>query len=173
MIDFDLSFLREASDLIDSKLRSLKIEAMRDEDPDTNGIFDKAEYITGFGLVACQTYITSRIARSQCRRKRALDIGPRHACGVSIVCLVDALANFWKHNSEWNEAPSSQAQATIETISKLGLDHQAAYFAANALAVLVRPSKPSVGRLLPFLKQWNELLLQEPPNTSLERSREG
>ena len=159
MVDeFDLSFLGDAASLVDSRLRALELDAKRSEDPDEHGIFDMAEYLTGFGLVACQTYISARVARSRRKKKDALELGPPHACGQSMVSLVYALANYWKHGPEWETPPSKQAQETIDTIAKLGLDLHDSYLATNALSALLRPNEPRIGRVIPFLKQWSEVL---------------
>jgi hypothetical protein len=158
LADFDLSFLREASLLVDARLRSLEAQAKRSDDADGMGIFDRSEYISGLGLVACQTYITACIARSTLRREKeaALNLGPRHSCGASVAYLVNALANFWKHSSEWSSPLSPRAQRTMDTVSLLHPDCQAPYFATIALATLLRPGEPRIARILPFLAQWNE-----------------
>ena len=59
ILDFDLDFLRAAAALVDASLERLDNEANASPDPDALGIYDKVEYITGFGFVACQTYVTA------------------------------------------------------------------------------------------------------------------
>ena len=155
---FELSFLRDAAALVDSRLTALEQQARRIDDPDGKGIFDEAEYMTGFGLVACQAYITGSISRSTRDRKVALTVGPQHDCGRSIAYLVNAGANYWKHSSEWEAPLSRRAQETADAISSLGVDLDAPYVMVNALAVILRPSDPRIGRLLPFLSQWHAAL---------------
>jgi hypothetical protein len=155
--EFEFSFLEDAAKLIDSRLNSLEHEASVSDDPDSLGIFDKAEYIIGFGLVACQTYITASSSQLRLSKKETLKFGSQHLCGYSIVCVVNAIANYWKHNSEWEYPLSKQAQETINIISSLQIDINASYVATNALSVLLRPSEPRIERILPFLKQWYRL----------------
>jgi hypothetical protein len=70
IIDFHLDFLRAAVTLVDASLARLHNDAQSSPDPDTFGIFDELEYITGFGFVACQTYATAVVSRSQLRNKK-------------------------------------------------------------------------------------------------------
>ena len=158
---FELSFLQDAAALVDSRLALLEMEAKKSEDPDGRGIFDEAEYMAGFGLVACQAYVTGSVARSDCDRKAALQLGPRHQCGHSIAFLVNAGANYWKHSSEWELPLSRRAQETSDAISSLGIDLDAPYVAINALASMLRPAEPRIGRLLPFLSQWQAALASD------------
>lgn len=156
--EFDLSFLKQAAKLVDSNLQRLELEEHHSEDPDQFGIYDRVEYITGFGLVACQTYITACVARTPLSKGAALKLGPQHSCGRSIVCLVNALANYWKHSPEWEKHLSKQAQETIGAIAALQVDVHAPYVAMNSLWALLRPGKPRIERLIPFLKQWHSAL---------------
>ena len=156
--EFDFSFLNEAATLVDSKLQLLELEAERDEDPDQFGIYDRTEYITGFGLVACQTYIATCVARKRLSKGDAFDLGPRHPGGQSIANLVNALANYWKHGSEWKVPLSPRAQRTVDTISTLQVDVRASYVMANSLHALLRPAEPRIQQLIPLLKQWRSAL---------------
>ncbi len=155
---FELSFLREAAALIDSKLAELDLQANAIEDPDGLGVFDEGEYMIGFGLVACQAYVTGSISRSNLDRKAAFALGPKHACGHSIAYLVNACANYWKHSSEWDRPLSRRAQETADAVSSLGVDLEASYVIANALAEILRPAEPTIARLIPFLSQWHVAL---------------
>jgi hypothetical protein len=55
IIDFDFDFLKAAVTLVDDRLSVLDRRADSSPDPDSFGVFDDSEYITGFGFVACQT----------------------------------------------------------------------------------------------------------------------
>jgi hypothetical protein len=158
--EFNLSFLKEAATLVDSKLQLLELGAEHSEDPDQLGIYDRAEYITGFGLVACQTYIATCVARKRLNKGYLVNIGPRHPCGQSIASLVNALANYWKHSAEWTTPLSKEAQRTVDTISALQVDFRASYVMANSLHALLRPNEPRIQQLIPLLKQWRLALQQ-------------
>jgi hypothetical protein len=162
IVDFDLDFLRAAAALVDSGLDRLQSESRSSSDPDVFGIFDEVEYLTGFGFVACQTYATAVVSRSQLRgnKREALARGPKHRTGRSMAQLVNAAANHWKHSPEWAlEAPATQAKQTIEVISSLGVNSSDSYPVAKILREILAPHKARFENLVPFLTQWRDALL--------------
>ena len=159
ILDFDLDSLTRASDLVDARLDWLDRDASASPDPDGFGIFDQMENLAGFGFVACQAYLTAKIAESDLGKTKALDRGPSHICGCPIAALVNAAANLWKHSPEWcPDAPSGRAKKTLETLSSLGIDPHASYPAGNALDAILTPQLPRFSNLIPFLTQWRDLL---------------
>lgn len=158
MDQFDLSCLHDAAALVDSKLDLLDRRARESPDPDADGIYDRAEYLAGFGLVACQVYIAEAIALSGRDRDQALKLGPQHGCGHSVATLVNAIANYWKHAPEWTSPLSRRAQNTADLIAALGVDVDSSYVVVNALAELVRPREHRVRFVIPFLSQWRQAL---------------
>ena len=163
ILDFDLDFLRAAATLVDGSLERLQAEAHSSADPDAFGIFDEMEYITGFGFVACQGYATAIVSRSQLKGKKreALALGPKHRSGRSMVQLVNAAANHWKHSPEWAlDAPTAQAEQTIEVISSLGVNTNDSYPVATMLHEILAPHKAQFKKLIPFLTEWRDALLQ-------------
>ncbi len=163
IIDFNLDFLRRAAVLIDASLDRLDRESGASQDPDAFGIFDEAEYLVGFGFVACQTYLTAIASQSTLKgeKRKALSLGPLHRTGQSMAQLVNAAANYWKHSPEWSlDTPSIQAKQTLEVISRLGVDTSAPYPTANMLYEILTPHPARFAPLLPFLTQWRNTLLR-------------
>lgn len=158
MDGFDLLCLTDAATLVDSKLDLLDERAKQSPDPDSDGIYDRAEYLAGFGLVACQTYIIESMSMSNRDRNDALNLGPRHECGQSVAILVNAIANYWKHVPEWTQPLSRRAQVTADLINGLGVDVDSSYVVVNALYELVRPHQPRVRHVIPLLSQWRQEL---------------
>jgi hypothetical protein len=155
---FDLSCLNDAAAFVDSKLHLLEERAKQSPDPDGEGIYDRAEYLAGFGFVACQAYLTEAISMSNHSRGDALNLGPRHKCGKSIAMLVNAVANYWKHVPEWTQPLSRQAQSTADLITGLGVNVDSTYVVANALFELTNPNQSRVQCLDPLLSQWRQAL---------------
>ena len=155
---FDLSCLNDAAALVDSKLELLDQRAKQSLDPDSDGIYDRAEYLVGFGLVACQTYLTASISMSGRDRDGALNLGPSHECGHSVAKLVNAVANYWKHAPEWTYPLSRREQATADLIGSLGVDIDRSYVMVNALSEIVRPCEHRIRYVLPLLSQWRGAL---------------
>ena len=158
MSTFDLACLTDAATLVDSKLELLEKRAAQSADPDSDGIFDRAEYLAGFGLVACQAYMTESISMSGLERDKALNLGPRHACGHSMATLINATANYWKHAPEWTNPLTRRAQVTADLIADLGVDINSSYVVVNALSEVVRPRKHRISHVIPFLSQWRSAL---------------
>jgi hypothetical protein len=158
-LDFDLDFLRTAVALVDASLERLDNKANTSPDPDAFGIYDQADYISGFGFVACQTYVTAVVRRSKIEKREALSLGPRHKTGRSMVELTNAAANHWKHSPEWSlDAPSPQTKQTLEVISSLGVDTSGSYQVANMLYEMLAPHPARFANLIPFLTQWRDAL---------------
>ncbi len=159
-IGFDTGFLREATALVDDRLDKLDREAKTHPDPDSYGLYDSAEYITGFGFVACQTYLTAVSRWSDLNKGEALKLGPKHRSGRPMIELVNACANYWKHNPEWSlDSPSTQAQRTIDIVASLGVDTSVAYPLAGALYQILDPHAARFRNLIPFLTQWRDEIL--------------
>lgn len=154
-----MDFLRAAAALVDASLERLGNKANASPDPDAFGIYDEAEYISGFGFVACQTYATAVVRRNNIEKREALSLGPKHKTGRSMVELTNAAANHWKHSPEWSlDAPSPQAKQTIEVISSIGVDTSGPYPVANTLHKMLMPHPARFANLIPFLTQWRNAL---------------
>ena len=159
ILDFDLDFLRDAAALVDASLKRLDNKAGASPDPDAFGIYDQAEYISGLGFVACQTYATTVVKRSNIEKREALALGPKHRTGRSMVELTNAAANYWKHSPEWSlDVPAPQAKQTLEVISSLGVDTSGSYPLANTLNEMLTPHPARFANLIPFLTQWRDAL---------------
>jgi hypothetical protein len=159
ILDYHLSFLRSAVRLVDEYLELLDAEVEESPDPDTFGLYDEIEYTTGFGFVACQTYMGAIIGRRKLKKKQALDLGPATGEGATIASFVNACANYWKHSGEWSGPElRDDAKRTVELISKLGVDTDGSYPLTNALFVIAGDEKTRFAPLLPLLSEWRDRL---------------
>ena len=155
--DFDLDFLKDALAIVDQRLNLLDKKAKDSPDPDSFGVFDKLEYISGFGFVACQTYLTATYSRSDLTKKSSLDLGPKHRSGETFASLTNACANHWKHSFEWESKPlKNDAKHTIASIESLDISISDSYPIANALYELTAPKPRRFASVLPFLIQWRD-----------------
>lgn len=164
-LDFDLNFLKDALHLVDGRIDQLEIRAESEDNPDQEGSLDNLNYFAGFGFVACQVYFSWHISHANLRRRDALDRAPIHRCGVSIVALINAAANMWKHDSEWWNTYQSRdlgvdARRTMETLQTLGVDPRGQFAAANCLWEIAKPHSARFASLVPFLERWKEDLYE-------------
>ncbi len=158
--DWDLDFLKMSMELIDERLDYLDNERVQCLDPDSLGVFDRLEYVTGLGFVACQTYVTAHCSRSkfQGKKYKALALGSKHTTGLSMIQLINAAANHWKHSSEWSpEKPATAVKQTLDVISSLDVDLNC-YPVANMLYEMLTPQPARFANLLPFLVAWRDEL---------------
>ena len=159
ILDFDLDFLKEATALVDRRLEQLEREAKASPDPDMYGVYDQAEYITGFGFVACQTYATGVISLSKVGKRDAFALGPKHRTGLTMIEITYAAANYWKHSPEWSfDALTPQQQETRDVIERLGVKIPNSYPVANMLRRILTPHPARFANLIPFLTQWRDAL---------------
>jgi hypothetical protein len=99
LADFDLSFLEEIVEVLDTRLDVLDEEIEEHPDPDGWGLLDRFEYMVGLGFLTCQIYLTEVIGdrrdADQCRK-----LGPRHHGGRAYAEIVHAAGNYVKHKAE-------------------------------------------------------------------------
>jgi hypothetical protein len=157
IIDSDLPLLEEVLRLLDTHLARLEREAQASPDPDSHGIYDSLEHVTGLGFATCQTYLVAHFARSGVSKPAALERGPTHRCGRTIASIVNAAANYWKHHEEWGVSSPSQRERTVEIISSMGMDSHD-YTLYNMLHELLRPLPTRFTTVVPFLLQWRDSL---------------
>ena len=161
ILDFDLDFLKEATALVDGRLKQLKRQAISHPDPDAHGIYDQVEYITGFGFVACQTYATAVASFSKCKVRKPdwLALGPKHRTGLTMIELINAAANYWKHSPGWpRDRTSPEAKKTLQVFKSLGVNTHDSYPVANMLHLILTPHLARFANLIPFLTQWKDAL---------------
>lgn len=156
-IDIDFSLLRRILAHLDQLLAELHAEAAASEDPDSFGILDEIESVTGLALVACQNYL---LARTRARHKAtAYRCGPVGPAGVHVAEAINAGANYWKHHPEW---PSDETQfsalalGTVSVLRSLGV-WNTDYKASSLMFALVGAGGLSA-RLLDPLALWREAL---------------
>ena len=157
--DPDLEFLVEHFTLIDTQLDKIDQKAENSPDPDSFGIFDTAESVTGLGFVACQRYLAATSGWVRINKRSALALGPRHPSGMTIPQIINHAANFWKHQDDWRIEKNSKAEVrTREALEKVGVSTKRSYVLSNVLA-MIAPSKPERFRtLIPILTAWREEL---------------
>ncbi len=152
-IDFFYPLLQEVAELIDSKLDQIDDEAADLTDPDAFGLTDRAEYVIGFGFVACQEYLTSITGTE--KRDARLRCGPARG-RFTLAETVNAAANYWKHHGEWSTPPKGVALTTIDILRELGVDAQGYYPMLETIARLRGDLPKRFGALLPGLAAWRD-----------------
>src|SRR5262245_38849422 len=84
IFDFDLESLKNILQVLDNQLEILEQNATDCEDPDSFGIFDRAEATISLGFVACQKYIAATYGCLKIPKEKALAVGP----GINPACTL-------------------------------------------------------------------------------------
>ena len=90
---------------------------------DDERIFEIIEHIVGLGFVVLQQYMTVVYGDFKKDKKDALSKEPKHESGNTFAKIVDASADYWKHNGQWpldtprNRKGKEDIEAIFETIS--------------------------------------------------------
>jgi len=164
-LDFDLSFLQDLFALLDGRFDDLQQRIEESSDPDGMGLFDIGEYLAGMGFVACQRYLASTYGPNDLAKKAALAIGPYHEGGEPVARILNAAANYWKHEDEWDtnaviarnaDDLKPQQKDTIRIIETV--TPWSDYTCVNLLAALSDSKTPRVATLIPFLEAWRKQL---------------
>lgn len=168
--DFDLKMLCHILTLLDSSLTELQQQIDASDDPDGMGFCDQGEYLVGTGFMLCQRYLSSTFGCHNVSKDVALSIGPFHKEGRSIVGLINAAANYWKHEIEWPFATLDESTGAVRVRDIDAIDSRAKrtireievvtpwsdYTCANLLYELTASLR--LMDLIPIFEDWRQRL---------------
>ena len=102
-IDYQKGLTSQLINIIDERIDELiSLEEGEEIGEETwEEIFEYIEHIVGLGFVVLQQYMTVAYGNLQKKKKDVLSKGPKHKNGNTFSEVVNASANYWKHNSEW------------------------------------------------------------------------
>lgn len=168
--------------MIDRELLDLQSKISSSQCPDSDGLFDRGEYLIGFGFVAIQRYVTETKQERGKLEGNIFRYGFKLHGDLFLVEAINAGANYWKHEPEWPfdvEFGNSNAEAlttisvkrdgqnltsiqrkTFDIVTKL--TPYADYTLANLLAEIIEQTSKSpcllFEPLLPYVAQWRDEL---------------
>ena len=159
--DGDLGNLKRLLELVDGELLSIQSRIRVSRDPESDGLFDRGEYLIELGFSAIQQYIASTYAQFKISRAEALRLPPFTQDGVSFVAALNAGANYWKHRDEWGITAGVTRDATLLTQSAqrtLGTNEAITpwddYTLSNLLASITQSRTLCLTNLVPLLILW-------------------
>lgn len=151
------SLLTPLLDVIDVQIERLWAEIHLDPSL-TDAWLDDVESLTGLGFVACQQFLVSTYKRFEDSKGRSLAKGPQHPSGPSYAQVVDAAANFWKHQGEWIPGKEEKQEANTSAVLDKLFSTRKEYVLGNVLHALVKPEDARFARLVPWLERWRDSL---------------
>ena len=117
IIDYRKGLTSQLINIIDERIDELW-PLIKNSHIDDERIFEIIEHIVGLGFVVLQQYMTVVYGNLQKEKKDALSKEPKHK-GNTFAKIVDASANYWKHNSEWPSDKPCKRKEKIEAIFKM------------------------------------------------------
>lgn len=154
IIDLSLSNLSETFELLDVKLADISVEIANSFDAESSGVYDRAEHFVGLGFTAIQQYLVDTLLLTNIDKSVAYSLGPKVTDNVSLISLINASANWWKHEAEWfgkNKLPK-QAESTLKRVLNISESHD--YALTNVLVFLLDDKSLAFSPLLPKLIEW-------------------
>lgn len=154
--DPELFYLQELCGLLDFKISEIAERISQSSDPESEGLFEYAEYFLGTGLCAMQRYIIDVLGMKKIKKKEVLHLGKKFNEEESIVEIINAAANWWKHEPEWPfplEYETS-GELTKKTIDLVLGNASYPYVFSTLLATISPSEKLSVSPLIPYLVEW-------------------
>ncbi|WP_434940233.1 hypothetical protein ACRWQN_06415 [Shewanella sp. HL-SH8] len=158
IIDLNFSILSETFELLDAKLAQISEEVADSFVDESSGIYDRAEHFVGLGFAVMQQYLVDTLLLKNVDKSVAYSLGPKVIDNVSLISLVNASANWWKHEAEWfgkNELPK-QAESTLKRVLNISGSHD--YALTNVLAFLIDDKKLAFSPLLPRIMEWRNCI---------------
>jgi hypothetical protein len=172
--DDELGNLSDFLALLDAKLEEIQSQINESPCPDSEGIFDKGEYFIGLGFSAIQKYITSIHGQDDVPKSNALNLGKKHSEGTTIISVINAAANYWKHQDEWglknlvSKDTSNLNDAAKKTIAKIEeVTPWDDYTCSNVIAALTSVGNIKLSPLIPTLIDWRSEIDKMPSVVTL------
>lgn len=153
--DGELGSLCELLELLDLKLSDVHNNISDSIDPDSEGLLDKGEYFIGVGFVAMQQYMIETLLFTGVDKGKAYSLGPVHSSNMPYASLINAAANWWKHEAEWwNAGEIAENNRTYSKISLVADSNE--YQLSNVLASICSSSGFSLMGVVPILIEWRK-----------------
>ncbi|MEG1453301.1 hypothetical protein [Brevundimonas sp.] len=156
----ELASLKAHLTLLDTALDSINQAISQSTDPESEGLFDRGEYLIGSGFVAAQRYIQTVYFTEGIKPDVALSLGEKLNYYGTFAHAIWQGANYWKHEEEWYQTVScggSLKGGSAKTRDNLEqyVDWDD-YTCSNLLALILDGNELSLVALIPILEAWTE-----------------
>lgn len=160
--DLNIRLLCDFLEVIDYKIKEIEKCISKSVDPESDGFYDQGEYFIGLGFVAIQQHFTDSLIGSSICKRESLFLGELHTSGIHAISVMNAAANWWKHEAEWSkcgEIPKNGVR-TFEII--MNISEQYEYALSNVLASFSESESLSFGEnVVPHIKKWTEAICEK------------
>lgn len=155
IVDIDLPLTMSVLRLLDEKTDSIIALASRDDWLDAERHLDKLEHLAGFGVVGVQTYLTDMSSFAGLEKHETFCFGPKTQSGTSKIKIINAVANYWKHRSEWALNDGGRRKEAIERLfEQVGYSTDSDYPVSGVMTELLAPLDTRLTNLSSALIEW-------------------
>lgn len=163
IVDIDLSLVVSVARLLDDKMDAVIRQAEDFGHLDSPGILDELEHLLGFGIVGFQTYITDISSFAGKAKHETFDYGPKTESGTSKIQIINAVANYWKHRSEWGLSGGGKRKEAVEQLfQEVGYSTDVEYPVSGVLTELLTPLETRLSNLMDIMINWRNSLFADP-----------
>lgn len=163
MIDLDFPLTLSVLRLLDEKMELIISQAPDFGQLDATGHLDELEHLLGFGIVGVQTYITDMSSFAGLPKHETFKFGPKTDLGTSKVQIINAVANYWKHRSEWVLNGGGKRKEAVEMLFKeAGYSTDTEYPVSGVLTELLSPLDTRLSNLSGILFEWRNTMFAAP-----------
>jgi len=171
IIDIDLPLALSVLRLLDEKMDSIISQANDFGQLDAVGHLDELEHLVGFGIVGVQTYITDMASFAGLQKHEAFRFGPKTDSGTSKIQIINAVANYWKHRSEWALNGGGNRKKAIEKLfEEVGYSTDTEYPVSGIVTELLTPQDTRLSNLAGILADWRNSMFLDPSVRTKRRS---
>lgn len=167
IFDYDLDFLSPLLATFDAQLAKVRMDTAQNGDKDQFELLDRLDYLAGVGFTACQQYISATHISAGMGREDAFALGPRYR-DRTIIELVNAGANYWKHHEEWPFEPEKRRRSTTSSLRGAGVDTDGAYVCSDLIDAMVGVVPEPFECLKQHLIQWRRDLIAATKDRNAE-----
>ena len=163
IIDIDLPLALSVLNLLDEKMDSIISQASDFGQLDALGHLDELEHLLGFGIVGVQTYITDMASFAGLQKHETFRFGPTTDSGTSKIQIINAVANYWKHRSEWVLNGGGKWKEAIEKLfDEVGYSMDTDYPVSGVVTELLTPLDTRLSNLSGVLTDWRNSMFADP-----------
>lgn len=115
-----------------------------------------------------QTYITDIASFAGKPKHETFQFGPKSKQGTSMIKIINAMANYWKHRSEWVLDGGGKRKEAVDLLFQdVGYSTDVEYPLSGILTELLFPLETRLYNLKDILLTWRNELFKDPSVSKL------
>ncbi len=163
IIDIDLPLTLSVLRLLDEQMDMVTTQAEDFGHFESTGFYDELEHLLAFGIVGVQTYLTDMASFAGLSKHETFKYGDKTNSGTSKVQIINAVANYWKHRSEWVlDGGGKRKEAIDKLFEEVGYTTGIDYPVSGVITELLAPLDTRLFNLNGILVRWRNEMFSDP-----------